>query len=164
MSLLEAAKWAPSSFNNQPWRFLYARRGSSHWQLFLDLLVPFNQAWAADASVLVLVVSNKKFDFNGQPSITHSFDSGAAWAYLALQAWIKGYAAHGMEGFDYDKARTELEIPEEFQGEAVIAIGKQGPKEKLSAQLQEKEEPNARRPLGESVVEGKFVPSLLHGV
>lgn len=162
MSLFEAAKWAPSSFNNQPWRFLYARRGLSHWPLFLGLMVPFNQSWAGEASVLVVVISNRNFDHNGKPASTHSFDVGAAWANLALQAWIKGYAAHGMQGFDYDKARAELGIPDDFQVEAMIAIGKPGPKEKLPVEMQEKEEPNARRPLRETIVEGKFAPSLLH--
>jgi nitroreductase len=162
MSLFEAAKWAPSSFNNQPWRFLYAKRGSSFWKLFLDLLVPVNQAWAGDASVLVVILANKNFDHNGKPSPTHSFDAGAAFENLALQACCKGYAAHGMQGFDYDKARTALEVPPEFAVEAMIAIGKPGPKENLPANLQEREFPNSRRPLSESIVEGKFAPSLVH--
>src|SRR5262245_4557063 len=76
MTLFEAARWAPSSYNNQPWRILYARRGSKHWQLFLDLLVEGNKAWAKDAAALLLFVSKTTFDFNGKPSITHSFDTG----------------------------------------------------------------------------------------
>ena len=111
MSLFEAARWAPSSFNNQPWRFLYAGRESIHWRLFLDLLAPGNRSWAQDASVLVVVLSNTRFDHNGSPSVTHSFDAGAAWENLALQASAKGYAAHGMEGFDHDKARADLGGP-----------------------------------------------------
>jgi len=162
MSLFEAAKWAPSSFNNQPWRFLYARRGSAAWPLFLDLLVPFNQGWAKDASVLVVALSNRLFDHNRKPSNTHSFDAGAAWATLALQASLKGYAAHGMEGLDYDKARTVLEVPPEFAIEAMIVIGKQGPKEKLSPELQAREAPSPRRPLSGTIAEGKFAPNLLH--
>ena len=163
MSLFEAARWAPSSFNNQPWRFLFAGRDSSHWQLFLNLLAPGNQSWARDASVLVVVLSNTKFDHNGKPSITHSFDAGAAWENLALQASAKGYIAHGMEGFDYDKAKVDLEVPDDFRVEAMIAIGRQGPKEQLSAELQEIEAPNTRRPIQESVAEGKFAPALQHG-
>jgi len=162
MSLFEAARWAPSSFNNQPWRFLFAGRDSSHWQLFLNLLAPGNQSWARDASVLVVVLSNTKFDHNGKPSITHSFDAGAAWENLALQASAKGYIAHGMEGFDYDKAKVDLEVPDDFRVEAMIAIGRQGPKEQLSAELQEIEAPNARRPIHESIGEGKFTPALQH--
>lgn len=162
MSLFEAAKWAPSSYNNQPWRFLYAKRGSSAWPLFFDLLIPANQSWAKDASVLVLVISNTKFDHNGKPSPTHTFDAGAAWEHIALQAWIKGYVTHGMQGFDADKARQDLEIPEDFKVEVLIAIGKQGPKEKLPAELQAREFPSARRPVSESIVEGKFSSSLIH--
>jgi nitroreductase len=162
MSLFEAARWAPSSYNNQPWRFLYAKRGSNFWPLFLNLMVPMNQTWAGDASVLVVVLSNRKFDHNGSSSITHSFDAGAAWENLALQAWINGYVAHAMQGFDYDKARVDLGIPEDFQVETMIAIGKQGPKEKLPPELKEREQPNERRPLHESIVEGKFAPTLVH--
>jgi nitroreductase len=162
MSLFEAARWAPSSYNNQPWRFLYAKRGTPDWPLFLNLLVPFNQTWAGDASVLVVVISTTQFDHNKKPSITHSFDAGAAWASLALQAWLKGYAAHGMQGFDYDKARADLAVPAEFAVEAMIAIGKQGPKEKLPADMQPNETPNSRRPLSETIAAGKFAPNLLH--
>jgi nitroreductase len=162
MSLFEAARWAPSSFNNQPWRFLYARRGTESWPLFLALLVPFNQSWAKDASVLVLVLSNTQFDHHGKPSATHSFDAGAAWGSLALQASIKGYAAHGMEGLDYDKARADLGVPPEFAVECMVALGKRGPKEKLPAEMQKMESPNGRRPIRESIAEGKFAPHLVH--
>ncbi|MGH7790937.1 MAG: nitroreductase family protein, partial [Thermodesulfobacteriota bacterium] len=85
MSLFEAAKWAPSSFNNQPWRFLYSRRDSENWGLFFNLLAEFNQAWAKNASALIVIISRKTFDHNGKPSRTHSFDTGAAWQNLALQ-------------------------------------------------------------------------------
>jgi nitroreductase len=156
MSLFEAAKWAPSSANNQPWRFIYAKRETKHWQKFFDLLFSGNQEWAKNASALIFVASKTTFDFNGKFSRTHSFDSGAAWASLALQASMKGLVAHGMEGFDYDKAKKELEIPEEYQIEAVIAIGKPGKKEVLSEKNQEREFPSDRKKLSETVFEGKF--------
>jgi nitroreductase len=162
MSIFEAAKWAPSSFNNQPWRFLYAKRGSSAWPLLFNLMGEFNQSWTKNASVLILVVSNTQFDHNGKPADTHSFDAGAAWENLALQAWLKGYVTHGMQGFDYDKARKDLEIPVEFKVEAMIAVGKKGPKEKLPAELQERESPSPRRPLSGTIAEGKFAAKLLH--
>ena len=82
MSLFEAAKWAPSSYNNQPWRFLYARRDTPVWPLFFDLLQEGNKMWVKDASALIVVLSNTCFDYNGKPSITHSFDAGAAWVLL----------------------------------------------------------------------------------
>jgi nitroreductase len=162
LTLFEAARWAPSSFNNQPWRFLYARRDSEHWPLFFDLLVEQNKAWAKNAAVLVLVISNTQFDHNGKPSPTHSFDAGAAWQNLALQAWLKGYAAHGMQGFDYEAAQKVLEIPKEFKVEAMIVLGKEGPKEALPPEVQEREKPSQRRPLNETIVEGKFSSSLIH--
>ena len=126
LTLFEAARWAPSSYNNQPWRILYARRGTEHWPLFLGLLVEGNRVWAEQAAALLLFVSKETFDFNGQPYPTHSFDTGAAWENLALQATLKGLVAHGMQGFDYERARTELNIPEGFRVEAMAAVGKPG--------------------------------------
>ena len=82
--MFEAARWAPSSYNNQPWRMLYARRGTPEWGVFFNLLGDFNRSWAGNAGALVLFVSKTTFDFNGQPSITHAFDTGAAWMQLAL--------------------------------------------------------------------------------
>jgi nitroreductase len=162
LTLFEAARWAPSSYNNQPWRFLYAHRDSATWPLFFNLLVEQNKEWAKNASVLVVVISNTQFDMNGKPCPTHSFDAGAAWQNLALQAWLKGYAAHGMQGFDYSAAQTILEIPKEFKVEAMIVLGKQGPKDALPAEIQEREKPNQRRPLSETIVEGKFSSALDH--
>ena len=137
MSLFEAAKWAPSSYNNQPWRFLYARRDTPLWPLFFDLLQEGNKVWVKNASALIIVLSNTCFDYNGKPSITHSFDAGAAWGSFALQAWLNGYITHGMQGFDYEKARDTLGILADFSVEAMIAIGKQGPKEALSDKMQQ---------------------------
>jgi nitroreductase len=161
-SLFEAARWAPSSYNNQPWRFLYARRDTPPWPLFFNLLVEQNRGWAGNAAVLVLVVSNTKFDHNGKDAPTHSFDAGAAWQNLALQAWIKGYVAHAMQGFDYKKAQNDLEIPADFKVEAMIALGRQAPKSQLPPALQERESPSPRRPILETIAEGKFTVSLLH--
>jgi nitroreductase len=161
-TLFEAARWAPSSYNNQPWRFLYARRDTEAWPLFFNLLVEQNQSWARNAAVLVLIISNTKFDHNGKDASTHSFDAGAAWQNLALQAWIKGYVAHGMQGFDYKKAQRDLEIPAEFKVEAMIAIGRQAPKSELPPALQEHEAPSPRRPISETIAEGKFSSQLLH--
>jgi nitroreductase len=162
LTIFEAARWAPSSYNNQPWRFLYARHGSATWDLYLKLLVEMNQGWCKNASVLVVVISNRVFDHNGKPSPTHSFDAGAAWQNLALQAWRLGYVAHGMQGFDYERAQRELEIPESFAVEAMIALGRQGLKEALPEPLQQREGPSDRRPVAESIAEGKFDPKLIH--
>jgi len=155
-SLFEAARWAPSSSNSQPWRFIYAKRNSKNWNDLFNLLVDFNKQWCADASALVVIVSRKNFEHNGQPSITHQFDTGAAWENLAIQAVSQGLITHAMAGFDYQKARKNLAIPDDYEVVAMIAIGKRGPKEKLSQELQARETPNTRKPLSELVMEGKF--------
>ena len=128
MRLFEAARWAPSSFNTQQWRALYARRGTEHWQTFFDLLVDANKAWAKNAAVLVVFMSRKLFDHDNEPSVTHSYDCGAAWENFALQGFHQRLVVHGMQGFDYDRARKELKIPDEFQVEAMAAVGGQARK------------------------------------
>ena len=156
MRLFEAARWAPSSFNTQQWRALYALRGAAHWQTFYDLLVDANKAWAKNAAALVVFISRKTFDHNDEASVTHSYDCGAAWENFALQGFHQGLVVHGMQGFDYDRARKELKIPDEFQIEAMAAVGKPGPKEVLPEKLQARESPNDRRKVSESVFEGPF--------
>src|SRR5947209_12758608 len=156
MRLFEAARWAPSSFNAQQWRALYARRGTEYWQTFFDLLVDANKNWAMNAAVLVVFISRKLFDHNDEPSVTHSYDAGAAWENFALQGFRQGLVVHGMEGFDYERARKELWIPDEFQVEAMAAVGKPGSKESLPEKLQARESPNDRHKVSESVFEGPF--------
>ena len=156
LTLFEAARWAPSSYNNQPWRLLYARRDTEHWQTFFDLMVEFNQSWAKNAAALVVFISKTHFDFNGQPSVTHSFDTGAAWENLALQGWLKGLVVHGMQGFDYARARTALNIPEGFSVEAMVAIGIPANPDTLVGDLRQKESPSDRRKLTETICEGPF--------
>jgi len=154
MVLFEAARWAPSSNNNQPWRILYARRNTKYWPLFFNLLTESNQVWTRNAAALLVFISKTTFDHNNQPSITHSYDTGAAWENLALQGMLKGYVVHGMQGFDYKLARSVLNIPQEFNVEAMAAIGKPGNKEELPESLQERESPNNRRKLSETICEG----------
>jgi nitroreductase len=156
LSLFEAARWAPSSNNNQPWRFLYARRDTKLWPLFFDLLAEGNRIWAIRAAVLIVVISRTTFDFNDKPSRTHSFDAGAAWENLALQGALKGLVVHAMQGFDYDRAKETLRIPEGYQVEAMIAIGKPGRKEELPENLREREFPSGRKALADLVEEGFF--------
>ena len=155
-TLFEAARWAPSSYNNQPWRILYARRETGQWPAFFGLLVEGNQAWAKDAAALLLFVSKETFDFNGKPYPTHSFDTGAAWENLALQATMMGLVTHGMQGFDYERARAELNIPEGFRVEAMVAVGRPGDPANLPEQAREREKPSDRKPLSEVTCEGPF--------
>ena len=137
MGLFEAARWAPSSYNNQPWRFIYAKRNTDHWQTLISLLVEGNKIWAQNAAVIVVVISRKNFEFNEKPAITHQFDAGAAWENLALEATSRGLVTHGMQGFDYKQAREELGVPENFDVMAMTAIGKLGQKENLPINFQE---------------------------
>jgi nitroreductase len=156
MSLFEAARWAPSSYNNQPWRILYARRDTEQWPTFLGLVAEGNRSWAKDAGALLLFVSKETFDHNGESYPTHSFDTGAAWENLALQATRGGLVTHGMQGFDYERARTELNIPEGFRVEAMIAVGRPGDPASLPEKLREMEKPSSRKPLSEITCEGPF--------
>ncbi|MEE8160301.1 MAG: nitroreductase family protein [Acidobacteriota bacterium] len=156
MILFEAARWAPSSYNNQPWRFLYARRNTDNWDLFFTLLGEGNQVWTKEAAVLVVVLSKKTLDHNGKPARTHSFDAGAAWENLALQGSQKGLVIHGMQGFDYDRARQVLNVPDDHQVEAMIAIGRPGKKEDLPERLREREVPSGRKEVAEIAFEGQF--------
>src|SRR3989344_1151022 len=154
-SLFEAARWAPSSFNNQPWRFIFARKKIDK-ERFFSLLSEGNKPWNEKAAVLVVIVSKKTFDHNNQPSRTHSFDTGAAWENLALEGARRGLVVHGMQGFDYEKAKDVLKVPDDYEIEAMIAIGKRGKKEALPEKIQALEQPNDRKPLNEIAFEGKF--------
>jgi nitroreductase len=160
MTVLEAARWAPSSYNSQPWRFIYARRGTPAWDGLLALLNPFNQSWAKEAGALVIVVSSSTMLPPGAekpvPSHSHSFDTGSAWGYLALEARRLGWYAHGMVGFDMNRAFADLGVPEGYRVEAAIAIGRLGDKSILPEQLAAREVPSPRKPLAEVAFEGKF--------
>lgn len=156
MSLFEAARWAPSSYNNQPWRFIYGKRETPHFQKLFDLLVDFNKSWCDKAAVLGLILSAKNFEHNGKPSVTHSLDTGAAWENFALEGTSKGLVVHGMQGFDYDRAKKEFNIPDDFEVLAMFAVGKKGPKEALPEELQKKESPSTRKSVSEITFEGSF--------
>jgi len=153
MSLFEAAR---PSYNNQPWRFIYAKRNTLYWDRLFNLLAEPNKVWTKGAALLVVVISRKNFEHNEKYSITHQYDAGAAWENLALEASSRGLVAHGMAGFDYVKTRIDLQIPDSFDVMAMIAIGKKGPKDNLPQQLQEIEYPSDRKPLAEIVMEGQF--------
>jgi nitroreductase len=159
-TMFEAARWAPSAFNSQPWHFLYAKRGDLNWDRFLSLLIPFNQGWARTASVLVYIVSDSlpMTDREGAPkaSSTHSFDAGAAWISLALQATRMGYHAHGMSGIQYELARAELGLPERYQLDAACVIGRIGDVAQLDEKQRAREHPSGRKPQSDFVHAGSF--------
>ena len=156
MSLFEAARWAPSSYNGQPWRFVYVRRGDKDWETLFNVLGDFNKSWCKDADTLIAAVSRQKFEHNNKPSHTASFDTGAAWMSIALEAHSRGWVAHGMEGFDYEEIRKVLKIPDQFKVEAMIALGKKGDSDALPKELRERETPSQRKPLQETVSKGHF--------
>lgn len=155
-SLFEAARWAPSAYNGQPWRFLYAKRETPSWDIFFNLLVDFNKQWCKNGAVLGLSISRKTFEKNEKPAPTHAFDTGAAWENLCLEGTYRGYVVHGMQGFDYERARSELSIPDTYEVLAMFALGKRAPKSALPLALQEKEAPSERKAIQEFVFEGKF--------
>jgi nitroreductase len=159
MTIFEAARWAPSSFNYQPWRLLYAKREDEAWERFLDLLIPFNRGWAHTASVLIYFLSDTRMEMvPGQPipSHSHSFDTGAAWACLALQATMLGYHAHGMVGVDFDRARIALAVPERYRFEAAAVIGRAGDVATLDEKLRAREVPSDRKPIADFAFRGAW--------
>lgn len=157
-TMLEAARWAASSGNEQPWRFIVARKSEDeNFKRILGLLEPSNQAWAAAAPVLIVMACSLKFGRNGQPNGYALHDTGAALAHLMLQATALGLHAHGMAGFDHERARVELSIPEEYGLGAAVALGYRGSPDQLSPQNRQRElARRERKPLSELVFGGRW--------
>jgi len=160
MCMLEAARWAPSAFNIQPWRFLYSLREDAYWSTYLDTLDAFNRSWASQASALVAVLSDTTMPNDHQvpqaPLRSHGLDTGAAWAHLALQATSLGYQAHAMAGIDLARARESLNVPDNFCIQIIIAIGKQADPARLPEDLRKREMPSDRLPLEKIAFAGGF--------
>ncbi len=160
LGLFEAARWAPSSYNSQPARFIYGRRGTPAFDKLLGILNEFNRSWAKTAAAIVIAVSNSLMRPPGQdkdvPSHSHSFDAGAAWMSFALQATRQGWYTHGMVGLDFDRAFAELDVPQGYRVEAAIAVGRLGDKTTLPDFLQAREQPSDRHPLSVVAMEGGF--------
>lgn len=160
--LFEAARWAPSAYNEQPWRFILGIKRDSAYQRIFDSLVQFNQSWAKDAPVLILTVTRGNFSHNNAPNYYGLHDTGAATALLMLQATHLGLHSHGMAGFDQAKMRAAFEIPEDFEIGAVIAVGHFGDPEQLPEQLKERElAERTRKPLDEIVLSDWAKPAVL---
>ena len=155
-ALFEAARWAPSCFNEQPWLFLYATE-EADLRRFRSLIVEVNRKWADAAPALVLVFARRQFARNGKANRHSSFDAGAAWMSLALQARRLGLDTHAMAGFDEDASYDVLAVPRDrYEAMAVIAIGHRGDPGSLPEPLAQKESPNGRRPLSEVAYRGVF--------
>lgn len=123
LPLFEAAKWVPSAFNNQPWRFYYAHRDSDRFQDLFDLLVEKNRQWCINAACLIIVVSKKTYDHNGSPMRSHVCDTGAAWMAFAIEGIRRGYVVHGMAGFNHEAASEYLNLGDEHQINFMAAVG-----------------------------------------
>ena len=156
LTLFEAARWAPSTYNEQEWRFLYARRETPEWPLFFNLLMEGNRGWCKNASLLSIVLAHKVFQQNNKPNPVHVFDSGMAFENLALQGTAMGLVVHGMAGFDFQKAREDLSVPEDYAVCAMFAVGRPGDPNHLPPELRERELPSPRKPVREIIREGKF--------
>jgi nitroreductase len=157
-TLFEAARWAPSCFNEQPWVFAFARSEADR-ALFASALSERNRLWASRAPLLCFVLARTKFTVNGKPNRWAAFDAGSAWMSLALQARQMGLYAHGMAGFNMEKAQEVLKInPEEHLILAAIAVGRLGDPSQLPEDMRAQEFPNDRRPQAAFVFEG-MVPS-----
>jgi nitroreductase len=157
MRLFEAARWAPSTYNEQEWRFLYAASGGPHWETFFGLLMEANQLWCRNASVLVVVLSHNVFSRNGKPNPVHTFDAGLATQNLLLQGSEMGLVCHGMAGFDRGKARAQLNVPDDYDVEAMIAIGLPGDPDQLPENYRDMDlEVSGRKPVAEIAAEGLF--------
>jgi nitroreductase len=158
-ALLEAARWAPSSMNEQPWRFIVANREDDpggHARIG-STLVPFNAAWALRAPVLTIVAAKTAFSYNGAPNRSASYDTGQAVALFTLQATALGLAVHQMGGFDAERARLLLGVPDGYEPVVALALGYPGDAGELSPEMRARETaPRTRRPIGEWAYGGRW--------
>lgn len=151
-SALEAARWAPSANNVQPWRFIVARRGTAEHAAIVETLVGFNQLWAGDAAALVVAIAEDA-DADGNAIGHASYDLGQAVAHLSVQAHHDGLHVHQMAGFDRDALRARFGLEERLRPVTVVTLGDLGDPETLPDGLRERESaPRSRRPLSESVL------------
>ena len=152
--VFEAARWAPSSYNEQPWRFIVGLRNTDTYNKIASTLVAFNKAWATKAPVLILGVAKTKFSHNGAPNHYALYDLGAAASVLVLQAATLGLAAHQMGGFDQEAARKVLGIPGDYAIGSVTALGYQGEPAALADEhlIANETAPRTRKPLNEIVM------------
>lgn len=152
--VFEAARWAASAYNEQPWRYLVGTRNSLTHKKIFSTLIGFNQSWAGAAPVLILGVANTKFSYNGTINGTALYDLGAASSYLTLQASALGLSTHQMSGFDHDIARKAFGVPDDYVFGSVIALGYQGEPAALGNEklIEAEIEPRSRKNLSEFVL------------
>lgn len=161
VALFEAARWAPSCFNDQPWSFVVGVKGADDdggaWQTIHDTLMAANQVWAQRAPVLAISVARTSFVFNGKANRHAGYDTGAATFALSVQAQALGLVVHQMGGFDAGAAKTAFGMGDDQEPMAALAIGHPGSADLLEGDLKERElAPRERRALGETVFGGTF--------
>jgi len=159
LALLEAARWAPSCYGDQPWRYIVWNRhtDAASWEKAFDCLAPGNQSWVKDAPLLLVAAADSLFTHNGTPNRWGQYDTGAASENLCLQAASMGLMAHQMGGFDVEKTRAAFNIPEQFALMAMIAVGYPADVSTLQGEVKEREEaPRKRRELGELFFNGSW--------
>ena len=156
--MFEAAQWAMSSYNGQPWRFVYATKDdAAGYERVLSTLIPFNQAWANSAPMIGIAIGRTHFEHNSEPNSWHAYDTGAAMALLTVQAHHEGLHVHQMAGFDPAKAKEVLNIPEGYSPIAAFTIGYVGDASALPDPLKEREgQPGQRKALAEIAFKGTF--------
>lgn len=157
-SLFEAARWAPSSSNEQPWAYIVARKEDADaFEKLVSVLVPANSTWAKNAPVLALAVAQLGFAKSGSPNRNAQYDVGAATAWLTVEATSRGLFVHQMAGFDAEKARQAFQIPAGWEPLAAMAIGYAGDPESLPQPLLDREKaPRTRKPISAFVMSGKW--------
>lgn len=151
IALLEAARWAPSCFGDQPWRFIVWDKNTDAitWQQAFDCIVPNNQVWVKDAPVLILACADTLFSHNQTPNRWAQYDTGAAVENLCLQATSMGLVVHQMGGFNGDKTRQAFSIPEQYVPMAMLTVGYEGDANNLPEELKQRElAPRKRNELG----------------
>ncbi len=157
-TLFEAARWAPSSMNEQPWHFLYATKDQPElWSKIFDTLADANKVWAKDAPLLIVSMSRNTFTRNDRPNPTAGYDLGSATAFLSLQATAIGLNVHQMGGYNREALRVSLNIPPIYDPVVVMAVGFPGIPDSLPENLKERElAPRSRRPRSEFVMNQPF--------
>lgn len=147
-AIIEAAHWAPSCFNEQPW-FFHIAKSTEAKQLFTNFLTESNQVWAKNAPILIALISEKLFSKNSKENRWHSFDCGTAWGFLSMEANRRGYITHAMGGFNQHLASQTLNLSQDQRVETIIALGRHGDPALLPKSLQEREIPSLRKSLSE---------------
>ena len=152
--LVEAARWSPSCFNLQPWRFIYSLKDDDYWKKFLGLLIDVNRLWVERAGAIVILLSIDRPSESEDLSPTAAFDTGSAWMSLALQAQTMGLVSHAMWGFHHEAVAEVINMPSNMSARAMIAIGYPGDPADLPEKYQDREFPSSREPLESLMFQG----------